>query len=239
MIKEIIQQARAVVVLTGAGVSAESGIPTFRGPNGLWRNFRPEELATPSAFAQNPILVWEWYDWRRQIIAPKGPNPAHYAIANLESYYQQFLLITQNIDGLHQRAGSQKLVELHGNIWRVRCVEEGIISENREVPLRSIPPRCSCGSLMRPDVVWFGEALPPEAMSQAVEAVENCDLLLVVGTSAVVQPAASLPYIAKNRGSYIIEINSETTPISSLINESLIGKAGEILPTLVDSLPRK
>ena len=205
----------------------------------MWRNFRPEDLATPSAFAQNPILVWEWYDWRRQIIAPKGPNPAHYAIANLESYYQQFLLITQNIDGLHQRAGSQKLVELHGNIWRVRCVEEGIISENREVPLRSIPPRCSCGSLMRPDVVWFGEALPPEAMSQAVEAVENCDLLLVVGTSAVVQPAASLPYIAKNRGSYIIEINSETTPISSLINESLIGKAGEILPTLVDSLPRK
>lgn len=239
MVKEVILQARSVVVLTGAGVSAESGIPTFRGPEGLWRSFSPEELATPSAFAQNPILVWEWYDWRRQIIASREPNPAHCAIAKLETYYPEFLLITQNIDGLHQRAGSQKIMELHGNIWRIRCMAEGIISENREVPLCSIPPRCACSALLRPDVVWFGESLPPAALSQAVTAVENCELLLVVGTSAIVQPAASLPLIAKKHGAYIIEINSEKTPISSLVDESLLGKAGEILPTLVDNLPRK
>jgi NAD-dependent deacetylase len=235
-LKDILQQARSVAVLTGAGVSAESDIPTFRGPGGWWRNLKPEELATPEAFTRNPSLVWEWYDWRRQIIASKNPNPAHFTLVRLEAYYPQFLLITQNIDGLHQKAGSKKVIELHGNIWRVRCVKEGLVSENREVPLSIIPPRCSCGALLRPDVVWFGEALSPNTIEQSIDAVRDSEVLLVVGTSAVVQPAASLPIIAKDKGKYVIEINNEPTPISTLVDKSLMGKAGEILPRLASCL---
>jgi NAD-dependent deacetylase len=228
-------RARRVAVLTGAGVSAESGVPTFRGTDGLWRQYRAEDLATPEAFRRDAKLVWEWYDWRRQLIARCRPNPAHCALAWLERRVPEFLLITQNVDGLHRKAGSIRLVELHGNLWRVRCVEEGRIAENVEVPLRAVPPRCQCGGLLRPDVVWFGEPLPAEALQEAYDAAESCDVFLVVGTSALVQPAASLPRVARRRGAYVVEVNLGPTPLTSLAHESHRGKAAEILPILLDS----
>ncbi len=228
-----VRRARAIAVLTGAGVSAESGVPTFRGDGGLWRQFRAEDLATPEAFARDPRLVWEWYDWRRQKVAGCRPNPAHEALAQLEARCAEFLLITQNIDDLHRRAGSRRIVELHGNIWRVRCAREATVSALPDVPLREIPPRCACGALLRPDVVWFGEALPVEALERALKAAETCDLFLAVGTSALVQPAASLPLTAKRHGAPVIEVNPDSTPISHLVDVSLQGKAGEILPALL------
>ncbi len=230
---ERIRRARRVVVLTGAGVSAESGVPTFRGADGLWRQFRAEDLATPEAFHRDPKLVWEWYDWRRQLIAGCEPNPAHNAIALLEQRCEEFLLITQNVDGLHARAGSRRMVEVHGNLWRVRCVQDDTTTDNLEVPLLSIPPRCECGALLRPDVVWFGEELPVTALQQAFEAAESCEVFLVVGTSAVVQPAASLPAVAKRRGAYVVEVNYEPTPLTAVADETRHGKAGEILPRLL------
>jgi NAD-dependent deacetylase len=230
---EHLRQAKAVAVLTGAGVSVESGVPTFRGAGGLWRQFRAEDLATPEAFARDPKLVWEWYDWRRQKIAACRPNPAHRALAELEARGGDFLLITQNIDDLHRQAGSRALVELHGNIWRVRCVREGSVAELADVPLAEIPPRCACGALLRPDIVWFGENLPAQALDRAVRATERCNVFLVVGTSALVQPAASLPLAAKQHGAALIEVNPEPTPISHLADVSLQGKAGEVLPALL------
>ncbi|MCZ6700908.1 MAG: NAD-dependent deacylase [bacterium] len=231
-----LRDARSVVVLTGAGVSAESGVPTFRGEEGLWRNFSPQELATPEAFNKDPNLVWEWYDWRRGLIAPLEPNPAHLAIVALEERSPTFTLITQNIDGLHQRAGSQRMLELHGNIWNVRCLAEGTVAENREVPIQAIPPYCSCGAMLRPHIVWFGESLDPTILHQSLQAIEDCDFLLVVGTSAVVQPSASFPGMALQQGATVLEVNLEPTPISSIVNASLFGKAGELLPQLLESL---
>jgi len=230
--QRLLMTARKVAVLTGAGVSAESGIPTFRGPGGLWRNFRPEELATPEAFARDPRLVWEWYAWRREIIAAARPNAAHLVLARMEEFYPDFTLITQNIDGLHQAAGSKNVVELHGNIWRVRCLREGRIMEHREVPPARIPPLCECGGLLRPDVVWFGEALPEEELSRAFAAAESCEVMLVVGTSGVVQPAASLPYLVRRRGGAVIEFNTERTPISQIATRSFFGPAARVLPEL-------
>lgn len=232
-LSERLGRSRLVVVLTGAGVSAESGVPTFRGADGLWRRYRAEDLATPEAFARDPGLVWEWYDWRRQLIAGCRPNPGHAAVAALERRVASFLLITQNVDGLHRAAGSRRVVELHGNLWRVRCPAEGVVAENLAVPLHPLPPRCACGALLRPDVVWFGEALPAEAIRQARVAAESCDVMLVVGTSALVQPAASLPTIAKARGAYVVEVNLEPTALRPLADESHYGKAGEILPSLL------
>src|SRR5512136_453334 len=232
---ERILRVKRVIVLTGAGVSAESGVPTFRGADGLWRRHRAEDLATPEAFARDPRLVWEWYESRRQLIATRRPNAAHEAIAALETHAREFLLITQNVDGLHRRAGSRRLAELHGNLWRVRCLAEGTVTENREVPLRSLPPYCACGALLRPDVVWFGEALPTDAIRQAYDAAESCDVMLAVGTSALVQPAASLPMIAKTHGAYVVEVNLEPTPLSSLVDEAHHGRAGEVLPRLLDA----
>tara|TARA_B100000315_G_scaffold165872_1_gene154486 strand:+ start:71 stop:796 length:726 start_codon:yes stop_codon:yes gene_type:complete len=227
-----IQNSKKIVVLTGAGISAESGVPTFRGEEGLWRNFRAEELATPSAFQRDPKLVWEWYDWRRNLIKPLHPNAGHKVIALIEKKKPDFKLITQNVDGLHRKAGSKECVELHGNIWKTRCTEEGKVTENLESPLKKIPPTCECGAMLRPHIVWFGESLPSDAIQSSYQAVENCDLMLVVGTSAVVQPAALLPGIAKNSGAFVIEVNAEETPVSSLADDSYIGKAGEILPLL-------
>jgi len=231
-----LRAAKAVAVLTGAGVSAESGVPTFRGAGGLWRQFRAEDLATPEAFARDPKLVWEWYDWRRQKIAACRPNPAHDALVALEARAQDFLLITQNIDDLHRKAGSRRLVELHGNIWRVRCEREATVSELPDVLLRAIPPRCGCGAVLRPDIVWFGEMLPPAALERTFKASEACDLFLVVGTSALVQPAASLPLMAKRHGATVIEVNPDPTPISDHVDICLQGKAGEILPALLAAL---
>lgn len=217
-----------LAVLTGAGVSAESGVPTFRGPSGLWKNFKPEELATPSAFKRDPKLVWEWYDWRRSLIAKAQPNRAHYLIAELERLYPDFLLITQNVDGLHQRAGSKKLVELHGNIWRVKCLSCGALYYDYTTPLPEIPPRCKeCGGLLRPHVVWFGESLPEEALKRAYEFASSCDLMLVVGTSGVVYPAGELPYVAKSSGAKVVEINPEDTPISRIADIKIRKKAQE------------
>jgi len=234
---ETFRKATRLAVLTGAGVSAESGVPTFRGPEGLWRKYRPEELATPEAFNRDPKLVWEWYDWRRSLIAPLKPNTGHKFIAVLEKIYPHFLLITQNIDGLHQKAGSKKLVELHGNIWKMRCTREGTVKEDYHVPLPRIPPVCEgCGALLRPHVVWFGESLPLDALEEAIHAAESCDLFLVVGTSGVVYPAAALPQQAASSSAVVVEINTVETPLTPLAKWSLRGPGAEIARILAQTL---
>jgi len=233
---ERFRRAKRVVVITGAGISAESGIPTFRGADGLWRQYRAEDLATPHAFHRDPQLVWEWYDWRRRLISGKAPNAGHVAIVGMEGLFEEFLLITQNVDGLHRRAGSRKLIEIHGNLWRVRCMAEGKVFPNNEVPLQEIPPRCECGALLRPDVVWFGESLSERDLADSYTALKECDCLVVIGTSAVVQPVASFPTIARNGGAFILEINVEPTPISGWVDESVLGKSGQIVPQLLESV---
>jgi NAD-dependent deacetylase len=226
-----------VAVLTGAGISAESGIPTFRGADGLWRNFRASDLATPEAFARDPKLVWEWYDWRRGLIGRARPNPGHETLARWEKTFADFHLITQNVDGLHPLAGSRKILELHGNIWKTRCTREGTIRENRQHPLAPLPPRCpECGSLLRPHIVWFGESLDPVVLDRAIAAVRACDVLLVVGTSALVHPAASLALLAAESGARLIEINPDETPLTPRADASLRGRAGDILPRIEGAL---
>ncbi len=223
---------QSVAVLTGAGISAESGVPTFRGEGGLWRSYRAEDLATPYAFRRDPKLVWEWYAWRRSLIGACQPNAAHLALAEMEAHLDEFVLITQNVDGLHQLAGSQNIVELHGNIWRMRCTRDCCPSwEDRCDPLPEIPPLCpSCGALARPDVVWFGESLPGEALDTAFEVCRRCQVMLVIGTSAVVQPAASLPLVALQNDAYVVEFNPEATPISEAVSQVVGGSAAEALP---------
>lgn len=219
------------MALTGAGISAESGVPTFRGEEGLWRTYRPQDLATPQAFQRDPKLVWEWYDWRRQRIAPCEPNAGHRTLAEMEAALSDFTLVTQNVDGLHQSAGSQRVLELHGNIWRLRCTDCDWIAEDHRVPLPQIPPRCpACDGLLRPDVVWFGESLPQDVLTAAWEAAARCRWMLVVGTSAVVYPAAALPEIACRNGAYLIEGNVSPTPLTPLADAVLHGPAGETLP---------
>lgn len=229
-----LRSAKSLAVLTGAGISAESGIPTFRGAAGLWRNFRPEELATPEAFARNPILVWEWYEWRRELIAAAEPNPGHLALVELERRIPRFTLITQNVDGLHDRAGSRKILKLHGDIWTDRCTVCGseVVRQPGE-KASTQPPRCECGGIRRPGVVWFGEPLPADVWRKAEEAVQNADVMLVIGTSAVVYPAAGLAPLAVSRGAKVVEVNLEKTPFSSMVDCSIQGKAGEILPKLL------
>ncbi|MBI3399037.1 MAG: NAD-dependent deacylase [Deltaproteobacteria bacterium] len=231
-IQERLYKSKAVAILTGAGISAESGVPTFRGKNGLWKNFRPEELATPEAFKQDPRLVWEWYDWRRRTLAQFKPNAAHLAIAGIEKRIKEFTLITQNVDGLHQLAGSKNIIELHGNIWRVRCLSCGKITVNRVVPIK-ILPFCECGGLLRPDVVWFGEMLSDSNLTKAFVAIDNCDLMFIIGTSGIVQPAASFALRAKDEGALVVEVNIEKTPLSASMDATFIGKAGDILPQLL------
>ena len=227
--------AAKIVALTGAGVSAESGVPTFRGKDGLWQNYQAEDLATAEAFRQNPKLVWQWYSWRREMIGQAKPNAGHYALAELEKIFPNFILITQNIDNLHQRAGSKKVIELHGNIFRARCLKE-----NQVIPLEQIekmPPRCSCGMILRPDVVWFGENLPPEIMVLAAQAASEAEFFLVIGTSALVYPAAGLPLLARQNGAVLIEINPQKTPISHLAYQ--IGEnSAAFLPELLGLLAR-
>ncbi len=229
--RRLLQQAKRIAVLTGAGISAESGIPTFRGSGGLWKQFRAENLATPQAFARDPELVWQWYDWRRGILAQVKPNAGHLALAEFEQGAPQFTLVTQNVDGLHQKAGSRSVLEVHGSIWSLRCTECARKWLDHSVPLR-LPPRCECGAIARPGVVWFGENLPPNIWNAAEEAVESCDVLLVVGTSALVYPAAGLVPLARSSGAKVIEINLESTPMSRLVDCALTGPAGEILPQL-------
>lgn len=226
--------AHHVTILTGAGISADSGVPTFRGADGLWRNFRAEDLATPEAFERDPRLVWEWYNWRRELIASKQPNPAHIALVELEHRtHDAFWLITQNVDGLHRTAGSQRLSEIHGNIWKARCTGCGVISENREVPLSILPECRLCHALLRPHIVWFGESLWEEDLRRCDEALRACDLLLVIGTSGVVYPAAGFASVAKDVGALVIEINLESTPQSELVDLSLQGRAKDLVPLLL------
>ena len=227
--------ARFVAALTGAGVSAESGVPTFRdAQQGLWAHFDPRELATPAAFARNPKRVWDWYAMRRAMVGNVAPNPAHVALAMLEQRVPEFLLVTQNVDGLHQRAGSRDVVELHGNITRVKCSREGTPVAAWEEPGDELPPRCgACGAFLRPDVVWFDEMLPAEPLARAQEAARRCDVLLVAGTSAEVYPAAALPEEALRRGALVVEINPNATSLSADADCTLRGAAGIVLPALV------
>ena len=231
-----LKEAVKIVALTGAGISAESGVPTFRGADGLWKKYRPEELATPQAFDRDPELVWEWYNWRRSLIAGKRPNPGHTALAALEKTRPGFVLITQNVDGLHRLAGSRNVLEIHGSIWRVRCLSCGLGREHRTT-LLPFPPHCpECGGLLRPDVVWFGESLDPGLLEASFQASSQAQVMLVIGTSALVQPAASLAWRAKKAGSLVIEINPERTPFSSEADVVLPSPAGQALPRLVDGL---
>ena len=228
-----IRAAERVVVLTGAGISAESGVPVFRGAGGLWRQFRPEQLATPDAFARDPELVWEWYLWRRERVAAAQPNAGHYTIARWQQQRNRATLLTQNVDGLHARAGSPDVIELHGNLWRVRCAQGcGFSAEDApDAPSRSAF-WCACGAWLRPSVVWFGEPLDSETMERATVAVEAADVVLVVGTSAVVYPVAALPHLARQRHARVVEVNVEDTPISREVDAVLRGPAGEVLPAL-------
>jgi NAD-dependent deacetylase len=229
--------AKSVAVLTGAGVSAESGVPTFRdAQTGLWAEYSPEELATPRAFRRNPRLVWEWYEWRRELVAEAKPNPAHFALVEMEKHYPQFHLITQNVDGLHHRAGSRNVIELHGNITRTKCFnEDTIVSSWKETG--DVPPRCpNCGGLLRPDVVWFEEAMPEREMQLAATASATCDVFLSIGTSTVVYPAAALPTEALHSGATVVEINPQPTPFTAQADFALAGAAGVVLPELVKAL---
>jgi NAD-dependent deacetylase len=231
---QVLRGARAVAVLTGAGISAESGVPTFRdAQTGLWARFDPHELATPAAFARNPKLVWDWYAWRRLRAAEAQPNPGHRALVAMEARVPRFTLVTQNVDGLHARAGSRNLVELHGNIARVKCSREHTLVAKWEDDGEHVPRCPRCGALLRPDVVWFEEALPAPAMAEADAAARECDLLLVVGTSAVVYPAAALPLTAREAGANVAEINPEPTPLTPLADFVLRSAAGVALPALV------
>lgn len=235
-IMEKLPCAESVVAFTGAGISAESGLPTFRGDDGIWKKFKPEELANFDAFMENPALVWDWYNHRKQLIASIQPNPAHYALASMERYHKTFSVITQNIDNLHRRAGSRNVNELHGNVERNYCTGCGKHYSNDYITGQPGVPRCSaCGSLIRPDVVWFGELLPEDEWNASVESAGRSDVFLSIGTSAVVFPAASLITIAKRSGAYIVEINVERTEFSHLADEVLLGKAGDILPQLLQS----
>jgi NAD-dependent deacetylase len=234
---ELIKKSNFVVVLTGAGISAESGIPTFRGKDGLWNKYSPQELATPQAFYKNPSLVWQWYSWRRKIIKQAKPNAGHYSIARIESIKKEkFYLITQNIDGLHLKAGSKKVIEFHGNIFREKCISCDFKRYSEEI--YEEVPRCEkCGNIMRPDVVWFGEPIPQSIIEESARIVKEADLLLSVGTSGVVYPAAGFIEYFISSGKKVIEINIEKTPFSDLLIH-INGKAGEILPKVVELLEK-
>ena len=233
---EKLKTSKSIVFFTGAGISAESGIPTFRGENGIWNKLKPEELANFNAFLKNPDMVWEWYQHRRSIIYETGPNPAHKSIAEMEKYFDEVAVVTQNVDNLHRRAGSTKVYELHGNIERNYCIDclepyDDLKLDYKEKKV----PRCNeCGGLIRPDIVWFGEMLPQEVFAEGERKAEASDICFIVGTSAVVYPAAYIPLNAQRAGAYLVEININETEISGVCNYSLFGKAGEIMPQVLE-----
>ncbi len=233
---KLIKNSYQISVLSGAGISAESGIPTFRGEDGLWKNYRAEELATPQAFSKDPELVWEWYNWRRAIISSKKPNPAHYSCAKLEKIFNsKFTLITQNVDGFHRLAGAENVLEIHGNIFEVKCLKCNIIYEERS-ELDNKPLCRECDGRLRPNIVWFGESLDQNILTNVYDDLATTELLLIIGTSAVVYPAASFGALAKQNGAKILEINLTSTQNSQIADVSVQGKAGEVLPLIVDSL---
>jgi NAD-dependent deacetylase len=227
--------ATDVVVSTGAGVSAESGVPTFRGAGGIWEKMDAAELASVDGFMKNPQLVWEWYQYRRDLMGKVTPNPGHLAIAQMERLFANFTLITQNIDGLHARAGSANILELHGNITRNKCLKCGRPYRG-EIDLEKGLPLCKCGGMIRPDVVWFGEMLPQDVLEKAFRVTEEAGVFFSVGTSAIVQPAASLPFIARRGGAYVVEVNIEPTGLTAVADLFLQGKSGEVLPRIVEEM---
>lgn len=260
-VRAALERARRVTVLTGAGISAESGVPTFRGAGGLWRRWSAMDLATPEAFARDPGLVWEFYDYRRRVVAQVAPNPGHAALAAFEARWtaagRAFALVTQNVDGLHEVAGSRAVTRLHGSLWHVRCTRCAAVTENRAVPITpafegagspdpSTPtrwfgpadmPYCRCGGLLRPHIVWFGENLDPADLDAATEAAASSDVFLAVGTSAVVYPAASLIPLARNHGARVFEINLEDTQATGVAELHFAAPSGVALPLLLDGLP--
>jgi NAD-dependent deacetylase len=232
-----IQNSTSAAVLTGAGISAESGVPTFRGQQGLWKKFRPEQLATMEAFLADPAVVWEWYNWRRQLISETRPNPGHFALRDMAELFSDFTLITQNVDNLHRLAGSERVLELHGNIYRNKCADcDRLVADRLEIAPDALPACPACGGRIRPDVVWFGEMLPSEVIDEAYRVAERVEVFFSIGTSALVHPAASLPLIAKRRGATLIEINPERTPLSDYADFTFLANSGEILPELVNRL---
>ncbi len=234
ILKNLLSRDIPVAVLTGAGISAESGVPTFRGENGLWKKFKPEELANADAFLSNPDLVWGWYQHRREVINDVEPNPGHHALAQMEKRISDFTLITQNIDGLHRRSGSENILELHGNIQRNKCINCGRMYDELPGETSEKVPECECGGMIRPDVVWFGEMLPQRVIQDAFKAAERSAVFFSIGTSAVVQPAASLPVAAKRNGAYLVEVNTEPTVLTHIADEFFEGKSGDILPQIVE-----
>ncbi len=237
-LEHLLAEARHCVVLTGAGVSAESGVPTFRSPGGLWRNHNPQELATPEAFAADPELVWSWYSWRRGVVRGVTPNPGHYALAEMAALFPRFTLVTQNVDNLHQRAGSSAVLELHGNIEHCRCSRCDVPYHGDKAPPTEHVQYCDCGGAIRPGVVWFGEGLPFDALSAAQEAAQECDLFLSVGTSALVYPAAMLPMLARQAGAHVVEINTEASALAHDMSECITGPSGTVLPVILETLRR-
>lgn len=236
-VAEIIKNTKKAAVLTGAGISAESGVPTFRGQDGLWKKCRPEELATMEAFMANPSLVWEWYNWRRSLIGEVKPNPGHYALCQLKDYFERFTLITQNVDGLHHEAGSEGILELHGSIMRNKCMDcNKPYDRSADIDPENIPGCLDCGGKIRPDVVWFGEMLPAGVIEEAFLRAEDCGIFFSIGTSAVVHPAASLPMVAKRSGATLVEINPEETPLTELADFFFAQPSGEMLPQLISRL---
>lgn len=225
--------ARSVLVLTGAGVSAESGVPTFRGGgnSAVWKGLPFNVISSGAMLERNLPAVWEWFDYRRDVLRALEPNPAHHAIASWQERFADLMLVTQNVDGLHQRAGSRNVVELHGNIWRARCTVCRLV---HEIPMEGERPEAcdECGNTLRPDVVLFGEMLPPGAFEFALEGASRCELCFVIGTSGLVYPAASLPEVAKSSGAFVCEINPERTALSDLCDEAIMGTAGEVLPRI-------
>lgn len=235
IVRAKLSAARSVTVLTGAGISADSGVPTFRGADGLWHQYRAEDLATPEAFECDPRLVWEWYNWRRELIVTKRPNPAYDAVAQMEQRFDRFWLITQNVDGLHRDAGSRQLSEIHGNIWIVRCTQCRRVTENRDVPIAILPLCGSCGGLLRPHIVWFGESLAEEDLRRSEAALRTSDLCLIIGTSGLVYPAAGFGSIAKQAGAFVVEINLDSTAQSSIVDVAMQGRARDIVPLLLQA----
>jgi len=231
---QLLKKTTCATVLTGAGVSQESGLHTFRDARaGLWAQYKPEDLATPRAFARDPKLVWDWYAWRREAVKGVRPNAGHYALVDMEKMIPEFTLITQNVDGLHRMAGSQNILELHGNILNVRCSECGNFAETWDDDLQFVPRCKKCNGLLRPDVVWFEESLPREQLDAAVNATRTWQVFFSIGTSGAVQPAAALAHAAKAEGAVVIEVNAELTPLTSKADYALCGKSGEILPELI------
>jgi NAD-dependent deacetylase len=241
---ELLRQNKRLVVLTGAGVSKESGVPTFRDAmDGLWSKYDPQQLATPQAFKANPKLVWDWYEYRREMVRAAKPNPGHFALAELQRRFPDFILITQNVDDLHEQAGSENVIHLHGNIAQTKCFFDckgspTLVDLSKiTYDLDSAPPPCPhCGRWLRPNVVWFGEMLPPEAIEAAQRACITCDLAIVVGTSGMVEPAASLPRLAKSAGAKVMEVNPEHSMITQFADVKLQGASGVMLPQLIEAL---